>query len=235
MTFTAGNWSTTQQITLTAVDDTDTDGTTNVNVTTAVNDPASDNAYDPLGNQIVAFTVADNDAIPGPQIIDPDYDRDGIYNWEEKTGCETLPDCDFDGLLDPDELVQCVTNPDCDDDGIGDGGEIWACVLTPDCDGDGLKDVEEVSAACIQDPKCTAGADADGDGIYDRNELPQCVNNPDCDDDGVSDSDEIFACILASDCDNDGLGDRLEKNRSCIQDPTCGPRAPSWSRIGRSS
>ncbi|HAA65886.1 MAG TPA: hypothetical protein DCE10_03465, partial [Acidimicrobiaceae bacterium] len=112
---------------------------------------------------------------------------------------------------------------------------IWACVLTPDCDGDGLKDVDEVSPACIQDPKCTAGADADGDGIYNRNELPQCVNNPDCDSDGISDFDEIFACILLSDCDGDGLGDRLEKNRSCIQDPTCGPRAPSWSRIGRTS
>ena len=232
VTFTAGNWSTTQQITLTAVDDTDTDGTTNVAVTTAVNDPASDNTYDPLGNQIVEFSVADNDQVVE---VDPDFDSDGIYNWLEQPGCATLPDCDFDGLLDPDELVQCVTNPDCDADGIGDGGEIWACVLTPDCDGDGLKDVEEASAACIQDPKCAAGADADGDGIYDRNELPQCVNNPDCDDDGIGDFDEIFACILLSDCDGDGLGDRLEKNRSCIQDPTCGPRAPSWSRIGRSS
>tara|TARA_B100001250_G_scaffold414495_1_gene453246 strand:+ start:3840 stop:8399 length:4560 start_codon:yes stop_codon:yes gene_type:complete len=233
VTFTAGNWSTTQQITLTAVDDTDIDGSSTVNVTTAVNDPASDNTYDPLGNQIVEFSVADNDAVAEP--VDPDFDMDGIYNWNEQPGCEMLPDCDFDGLLDPDELVQCVANPDCDADGIGDGGEIWACILTPDCDGDGLKDVDEVSPACIQDPKCTAGADADGDGIYDRNELPQCVNNPDCDDDGIGDSDEIFACILLSDCDGDGLGDRLEKNRSCIQDPTCGPRAPSWSRIGRSS
>ena len=233
VTFTAANWSTTQQITLTAVDDTDADGTSTVNVTTAVNDPASDNTYDPLGNQIVEFSVADNDQVVVYE--DPDFDMDGIYNWNEQPGCEMLPDCDFDGLLDPDELVQCITNPDCDADGIGDGGEIWACVLTPDCDGDGLKDVDEASPACIQDPKCTAGADVDGDGIYDRNELPQCVNNPDCDDDGIGDFDEIFACILLSDCDGDGLGDRLEKNRSCIQDPTCGPRAPSWSRIGRSS
>ena len=99
VTFTAGNWSTTQQITLTAVDDTDTDGTTNVNVTTAVNDPASDNTYDPLGNQIVEFAVADNDAVPEP--VDPDFDMDGILtassNWAAKcsttvtlTGSETL-------------------------------------------------------------------------------------------------------------------------------------------------
>lgn len=233
VTFTAGNWSTTQQVTLTAVDDADADGNTNVAVTTAVNDPASDNTYDPLSNQIVEFTVTDNDNSGIAE--DPDFDFDGIYNWNEKSGCVLLPDCDFDGLLDPDELTQCITNPDCDADGIKDGEEIWACVLTPDCDGDGLKDVDEVSPACIQDPKCTAGADADGDGIYNRNELPQCVNNPDCDSDGISDFDEIFACILLSDCDGDGLGDRLEKNRSCIQDPTCGPRAPSWSRIGRTS
>ncbi|MFL3021022.1 MAG: hypothetical protein ACJZ6C_06615 [Candidatus Poriferisodalaceae bacterium] len=220
---------------MTAVDDTDVDGNQNVTLTTAVNDAASDAAYDPLANQTVGFVVADNDAVPGPEIIDPDYDRDGIYNWNEKSGCALLPDCDFDGLLDPDELAQCITNPDCDADGIGDGGEIWACLLTPDCDGDGVEDADEANVACIQDPKCTTGADADGDGIYDRDELPRCVDNPDCDGDGISDFDEIFACILLSDCDNDGLGDRLEKNRSCIQDPTCGPRAPSWSRIGRTS
>ena len=108
VTFTAGNWSTTQQITLTAVDDTDTDGTTNVNVTTAVNDPASDNTYDPLGNQIVEFAVADNDAVPEP--VDPDFDMDGIFNWFEQPGCEMLYDCDFDGLGDPLELTQCLKN-----------------------------------------------------------------------------------------------------------------------------
>ncbi len=234
VTFTAGNWSVTQSVTLTAVDDADVDGNQNVTLTTAVNDPASDAAYDPLANQTVGFIVADNDAVE-EVYVDPDFDSDGIYNWNEKSGCALLPDCDFDGLLDPDELIQCITNPDCDADSIGDGGEIWACLLTPDCDGDGVEDADEANVACIQDPKCTTGADADGDGIYDRDELPRCVDNPDCDGDGISDFDEIFACILLSDCDNDGLGDRLEKNRSCIQDPTCGPRAPSWSRIGRTS
>jgi predicted transcriptional regulator len=236
VTFTAGNWSVNQTITLTAVDDTDQDGTQNVTLTTAVNDPASDPAYDPLSNQTVEFSVADNDAVEEVYVyIDPDFDSDGIYNWNEKPGCALLPDCDFDGLLDPDELIQCITNPDCDDDGIGDGGEIWACLLTPDCDGDGVEDADEANVACIQDPKCTTGGDLDGDGLNDRDELPRCINNPDCDGDGISDFDEIFACILLSDCDNDGLADRLEKNRSCIQDPTCGPRAPSWSRTGRTS
>ena len=224
VTFTAGNWSTTQQITLTAVDDTDTDGTTNVNVTTAVNDPASDNTYDPLGNQIVEFAVADNDAVPEP--VDPDFDMDGIFNWFEQPGCEMLYDCDFDGLGDPLELTQCLKNPDCDGDGIQDGAEIWACMLMSDCDGDGVNDVDEREAACIQDPKCTlAAVDTDKDGINDKNELPQCVDNPDCDGDGVGDASELIACILMADCDGDGVSDSSEQP-GCIQNPICGkPRA----------
>ncbi|MFL3002529.1 MAG: hypothetical protein ACJZ4L_02365 [Candidatus Poriferisodalaceae bacterium] len=219
VTFTAGNWSTTQQVTLTAVDDTDVDGNTNVNVTTAVNDPASDNTYDPLGNQIVAFTVADNDQVVP---VDPDFDSDGILNWMEKPGCATLPDCDFDGLLDPDELAQCIKNPDCDDDLIGDGAELWACMLMADCDGDGVNDIDEREAACIQDPKCTLAAlDTDKDGINDKDELAQCVNNPDCDGDGVGDAEELLACILMADCDGDGVGDKSER-AGCIQSPVCG-------------
>ena len=220
VTFTAGNWSTSQQVTLTAVDDTETDGTTNVNVTTAVNDPASDNTYDPLGNQIVEFAVVDNDNVA--IAVDPDLDMDGIYNWFEQPGCEMLPDCDFDGLLDPDELIQCITNPDCDDDSIGDGAEIFACILMADCDGDGVDDKDEKQTACIQDPKCVLEAlDTDGDGINDKNELDQCVFDPDCDDDGVGDANELIACILMADCDGDGVGDAAEQP-GCLQNPICG-------------
>ena len=224
VTFTAANWSTTQQVTLTAVDDTDTDGTTNVNVTTAVNDPASDNTYDPLGNQIVEFAVVDNDNVA--VAVDPDFDMDGIYNWFEQPGCEMLADCDFDGLSDPDELTQCLKNPDCDDDGIKDGAEIWACILMADCDGDGVLDKDEKEQACIQDPKCVLEvSDTDKDGINDKNELEQCIFDPDCDDDGLGDADELIACILMADCDGDGVRDSAEQP-GCIQNPLCGkPRA----------
>ncbi|HIF65318.1 MAG TPA: hypothetical protein EYQ34_01745 [Acidimicrobiia bacterium] len=219
VTFTAGNWSVTQTITLTAVDDTDQDGTQNVTLTTAVNDPASDPAYDPLANQTVEFAVADNDIVVDD---DPDYDSDGIYNWLEAPGCALLPDCDFDGVLDPDELDGCVTDPDCDDDLISDGAEIYACQLTPDCDMDGVNDVDERTSACIQDPSCRLeDLDRDGDGILDKDELPQCVLNPDCDGDGVGDKGELLACLLTPDCDMDGVGDALEQ-AACIQDPLCG-------------
>jgi hypothetical protein len=234
LTFTAGNWSVTQSVTLTAVDDTDTDGNQNVTLTTAVNDAASDNVYDPLANQTVGLIVADNDAAE-EVYVDPDFDSDGIYNWNEKPGCDLLPDCDFDGLWDGDELSQCITDPDCDDDEIGDGGEIWACILMVDCDGDGVNDVDEQNKACIQDPSCGADPlDSDKDGLYDKDELAQCVNNPDCDGDGVGDASEPLACILMADCDGDGLSDNAEL-ALCVQDPGCGPRAPSWSRAGRGS
>jgi predicted transcriptional regulator len=219
VTFTAGNWSITQTITLTAVDDTDQDGTQNVTLTTAVNDAASDSAYDPLANQTVEFAVTDNDIVVD---VDPDYDSDGIYNWLEQPGCALLPDCDFDGVLDPDELDGCVTDPDCDDDLISDGDEIYACQLTPDCDMDGVNDIDERTSACIQDPSCRLeDLDRDGDGIYDKDELKQCVLNPDCDGDGVGDKGELPACLLTPDCDMDGVGDALEQP-GCIQDPLCG-------------
>jgi predicted transcriptional regulator len=219
VTFTAGNWSVNQTITLTAVDDTDQDGTQAVTLTTAVNDPASDPAYDPLSNQTVEFSVADNDIVVD---VDPDYDSDGIYNWAEEPGCAMLPDCDFDGVLDPDELDGCVTDPDCDDDLIGDGGEIYACQLTPDCDMDGVNDVDERTKGCIQDPTCRlVDLDRDGDGILDKDELTQCVLNPDCDGDGIGDKGELPACLITPDCDGDGVGDALEQ-AGCVQDPLCG-------------
>jgi uncharacterized delta-60 repeat protein len=221
VTFTAGNWSVNQTITLTAVDDTDTDGTQNVTLTTAVNDPASDPAYDPLSNQTVEFSVADNDAV-AEVYVDPDFDSDGIYNWAEQPGCALLPDCDFDGVLDPDELNGCVTDPDCDDDLISDGAEIYACQLTPDCDGDGVNDVDERTKGCIQDPTCRlVDLDRDGDGILDKDELTQCVLNPDCDGDGIGDKGELPACLITPDCDMDGVGDALEQ-AGCVQDPLCG-------------
>jgi uncharacterized delta-60 repeat protein len=221
VTFTSGNWSVTQSVTLTAVDDTDVDGNQNVTLTTAVNDPASDAAYDPLANQTVGFIVADNDAVE-EVYVDPDFDSDGIYNWNEKPGCALLPDCDFDGLWDNEELAQCITDPDCDDDAIGDGAEVWACVLMVDCDGDGVNDVDERRAECIQDPKCALEElDSDSDGLYDNDELVQCVNNPDCDGDGIGDASEMLACILMADCDGDGVGDNSEQT-GCIQSPLCG-------------
>ena len=60
LTFTNGNWDTTQAITVTAPEDADAVNETPV-VTVSVNDATSDNAWDPLADQTVNVAVSDND------------------------------------------------------------------------------------------------------------------------------------------------------------------------------
>jgi hypothetical protein len=63
LTYTQGNWSTSQTVTVTAVDDAVADGDQIVVVTVAVDDPSSDDAYDALADQTVTVTTVDNDAV----------------------------------------------------------------------------------------------------------------------------------------------------------------------------
>ena len=60
LTFTPGNWNTPQTITVTAPQDADVVSETPT-VTVAVNDPASDDAWDPLSSQVVNVNVTDDD------------------------------------------------------------------------------------------------------------------------------------------------------------------------------
>lgn len=61
LTFTPANWDTTQTVTVTGVDDAVADANTTTSVTVAVVDASSDNAFDPLSDQIVTVTTTDND------------------------------------------------------------------------------------------------------------------------------------------------------------------------------
>jgi hypothetical protein len=61
LTFTSTNWSTPQTITITGVDDPVVDGSQVSTVRLAVNDGASDNAFDPLADRTVSVTTADDD------------------------------------------------------------------------------------------------------------------------------------------------------------------------------
>jgi len=63
LTFTQGNWSTSQTVTVTAVDDPFDDGDQVVVVTVAVDDASSDDAYDSLADQTVTVTTVDNDTV----------------------------------------------------------------------------------------------------------------------------------------------------------------------------
>lgn len=61
LTFTSANWSVTQSITVTGVDDLIVDGPQTSMITVSVNDAASDDAFDPLADQSVSVTTSDDD------------------------------------------------------------------------------------------------------------------------------------------------------------------------------
>ena len=88
LTFTTGNWNSTQLITLNGVDDSEVDGDINVTITVAVNDDISDDDYD--GISTVTTVTNENDEIPPvpsliiTEVADPDDQYKGrfveIYN-----------------------------------------------------------------------------------------------------------------------------------------------------------
>jgi large repetitive protein len=61
LTFTPGNWSVPQTVTITGVDDALDDGNMASTITVSVNDASSDNSFDPLADQTLAITTVDND------------------------------------------------------------------------------------------------------------------------------------------------------------------------------
>ena len=64
MSFTSANWSTSQTVTITGVDDTATDGPQDTTITISVDDVFSDNVFDLLADQTVTATTSDDDS-PG--------------------------------------------------------------------------------------------------------------------------------------------------------------------------
>ena len=69
LTFTPGNWSVSQTVTLTGVDDNLDDGDQVTVVTVSVDDALSDDNYDPVADQTVSVTTIDDDA-PGFTVIE---------------------------------------------------------------------------------------------------------------------------------------------------------------------
>ncbi len=71
LTFTNANWSATQTVTITGVDDAAADGPQDTAVTIAVDDDNSDNAFDGLADQTVTATTTDDDS-PGLSVSQSD-------------------------------------------------------------------------------------------------------------------------------------------------------------------
>lgn len=63
LTFTPANWNVAQSITVTGVDDLIDDGDQTTAITVSVNDPQSDDQYDPLADQTVSATTTDDDQV----------------------------------------------------------------------------------------------------------------------------------------------------------------------------
>ena len=61
LTFTSGNWDTPQTVTVTGANDDFVDASQTSTLTVAVVDASSDNSFDPLADQTVSVTTADND------------------------------------------------------------------------------------------------------------------------------------------------------------------------------
>lgn len=61
LTFTNGNWNAPQTVTITPADDALLDGNQVYNITTSVNDPLSDDGFDPAPDEIIAVTNVDDD------------------------------------------------------------------------------------------------------------------------------------------------------------------------------
>ncbi len=61
LTFSSGNWNVAQTVTVTGVDDVVDDGDVVTNVSLSINDPASDDTFDPVADQSVAVTTLDDE------------------------------------------------------------------------------------------------------------------------------------------------------------------------------
>ena len=164
----------------------------------------------PAGKEpYLAFVHADETVVKSAPVVTvvtdtcTDTDGDGIYDFDEETGCENDADCDDDGVNDGNEGSGCIQNADCDDDGLGDADD--PNDFDTDTDDDGVTDGDEEALSCVQDTDC------DDDGVDDDDEPDGCATNADCDSDSIIDGNEQDpTCIELNDCDNDGLDDVID-------------------------
>gem|GEM_PF-1470534 len=194
----------------------------------------------PIGGKLaladgVLYIAADSGTLAAIQteVIDCDYDNDGIYSSVEGPGCtdpnnadsddDGLPDGEEDanhsGIVDSGETDPC--NADTDGDGMPDGWEIQYLLnpliknATDDNDKDGLTDLQEYNNGT--DPILK---DTDNDGMSDGFEINHFGNNErngsgDYDNDGVSDRQEYYNVtnpVDNADSDTDGMADDWEIN-----------------------
>jgi len=77
LTFTPQDWSVPQRVTFRPIDNHEVGPDANVEITIAVVDAQSDNAYDPVANQVFSATIIDDDARPA---LNGDYNLDNVVD-----------------------------------------------------------------------------------------------------------------------------------------------------------
>ena len=98
LTFTPGNWSTAQTVTVTGVDDVVVDGNQNTTITISVDDLNSDDNYDPQADQTVNATTTD-DEVAGFTIVE----SGGFTSVDESATTDT-----FTAVLDAEPVSNVV-------------------------------------------------------------------------------------------------------------------------------
>ncbi|MBI1223720.1 MAG: hypothetical protein GC192_00670 [Bacteroidetes bacterium] len=202
--------------------DTDHDGISNIDETTAGTDPMD--ACDPDPNS-VACQNPDNDGDgfdPNLSVNDPLYDPD------DDNPCVPNPafgGCDFDG----DGMVNSE-DPDDDNDCVNDADDVDDYNTASDSDFDGIADGDE----CLNgtnpldkcDPNSTFGScDFDGDGLANN-------QDPDDDNDCVNDADDVDDFNPQSDSDLDGISDADECQAGTDPTSPCDPDPNSLACTG---
>ena len=105
LTFTSENWNTPQNVTVTGLDDDIIDGTQTSTITVSIDDTNSDNSFDPINDQTVSATNADDD-VAGFTVSEPD----GSTTVTEAGGTDT-----FNVVLDAQpqsDVVLTITSSD---------------------------------------------------------------------------------------------------------------------------
>jgi len=200
-------------------------------------DPCDPNPLNTVCDSDLDGLSNDDETTAGTDPNNPDTDGDGVLDGEEVHGIDnTSTPFIVTGTSDPHD--PCDPNPNnalCDQDGDGisnpDEGTIGTDPTNPDTDGDGINDGVEVTNGSDPldpcDPVATmAGCfiDTDGDGLSDSHEgvIGTDPTNPDTDGDGINDgaeetggSDPLDPCDpnpnnVHCDADLDGLPDDVE-------------------------
>ncbi len=185
--------------------DTDLDGISDIDETTAGSDPQ--NPCDPDPNSLACVG---EDADGDGYIANASQD-DPLYDPDDNDACvpsHTTGACDFDG----DGLPNSIDDDD-DGDGVNDDDDVDKFNPNSDSDGDGITDIIETGGDGSYDPGVDSdplNVDTDGDGILDGIE--------DANQNGQVDPGETSP--IDTDSDNDSLADGFEDtNKNGQVDP----------------